>query len=247
MDCKGREKVENSMFETNILGVTMSGYLVCSCRPTLYLYRNIVSPVQEFLRVKGRNCNPKARHMTFREYLDYFESIINKGADEQLAPYNDPMYYDYTKLNWARTNRWLKTGELTVEMIDTIMAIDEPQQWIIITEPWCGDAAHSVPFLHMAGELNDNITVSYELRDSEPLRINEYLTNGGKSIPKLIIRDKEGNDIATWGPRPADCQKVYDTLMAEKADFEKVKTELQIWYNLNKGKDIQEELVELLK
>lgn len=185
--------------------------------------------------------------MTFREYKSYFEQIVSKGAEEQQAPYNDPMYFDYTKLNWARMNRWLKTAELSVDLIDTIKAIEEPQQWIIITEPWCGDAAHNVPFLHMAGELNEHITVTYELRDSEPHRINEYLTNGGKSIPKLIIRDKDGNDIATWGPRPADCQTLYAKLTAEKADFEKVKTELQIWYNLNKGKDLQEELVELLK
>lgn len=185
--------------------------------------------------------------MTFQEYKNYFEQIVSKSVEEQPAPYNDPMYFDYTKLNWARMNRWLKTAELSVELIDVIMAINEPQHWIIITEPWCGDAAHNVPFLHMASELNELITVSYELRDSEPFRINEYMTNGGKSIPKLIIRDKDGNDIATWGPRPADCQKLYDTLTAEKADFEKVKTELQIWYNLNKGKDLQEEIVELLK
>ncbi|MBL7718262.1 MAG: thioredoxin family protein [Flavipsychrobacter sp.] len=185
--------------------------------------------------------------MTFREYLDYFESIVSKGIEAQDAPYNDPMYYDYTKLNWARTNRWLKTGELGLELIDAIKAISEPQHWIIITEPWCGDAAHNVPFLHMAAELNDRITVTYELRDSEPHRINEYLTNGGKSIPKLIIKDKEENDIATWGPRPADCQTIYSALTAEKADFEKVKTELQIWYNHNKGVDLQREVAALLQ
>ncbi len=185
--------------------------------------------------------------MTFQEYKDYFESIVNKPIEEQQAPYNDAMYIDYTKLNWARMNRWLKTGQLTEELTSAIKAIKEPQHWIIITEPWCGDAAHSVPFLHMAAELNDQITVTYELRDSEPFRINGYLTNNGKAIPKLIIRDKDENDIATWGPRPVDCQKLYNTLMAEKADFERVKTELQVWYNANKGKDVQEELVRILK
>jgi hypothetical protein len=185
--------------------------------------------------------------MTFQEYRKYFDEITEKGIAEQQAPYNDPMYYDYTKLNRARMDRWLKTGELDPEFVDAIKAIQSPQQWIIITEPWCGDAAHNVPFLHMAAELNELINVSYELRDSEPFRINEYLTNGGKSIPKLIIRDTEGNDLAPWGPRPADCQKLYSSLMAEKADFEKVKTKLQIWYNLNKGKDLQKELADILQ
>ncbi len=184
--------------------------------------------------------------MTFEAYHQYFESIIQKNADEHTAPYNNPDYFDYTRLNWSRMNRWLKTGQLTDAVKEVVKAIDSPQQWIIITEPWCGDAAHSVPFLEMISRLNPLITVSYELRDSEPFRINDYLTNGGKSIPKLVIRDSEGKDLATWGPRPAACQEIYSKLTAEKADFEKVKTELQHWYNADKGVGVQEELSNLL-
>lgn len=185
--------------------------------------------------------------MTFEEYKSYFASIVETSAEDQKAPYNDPHYIDYTKLNWARTNRWLKTGVLTTELADAVKAIKEPQHWIVITEPWCGDAAHNVPFIHMVSLENELITISYELRDSDPFTINQYLTNGGKSIPKLIIRDKDGKDIATWGPRPAACQELYNTLMAEKADFDRVKTELQVWYNANKSVDLQQELLDLLK
>lgn len=184
--------------------------------------------------------------MTFEAYHQYFESIIQKNVTEHTAPYNNPDYFDYTRLNWSRMNRWLKTGQLTDAMTYAVKAIDSPQQWIIITEPWCGDAAHSVPFLEMISRLNPLITVSYELRDSEPFRINDYLTNGGKSIPKLVIRDGKGKDLATWGPRPAACQEIYSKLTAEKADFEKVKTELQLWYNADKGIGVQEELTNLL-
>src|SRR5690606_37230624 len=103
--------------------------------------------------------------------------------------------------------------------------------WFVITEPWCGDAAHSVPFIQLAAQLNPLITVEYELRDSEPFRINDYLTGGSKSIPKLIIRDDQGNDLATWGPRPVECQKLFDQLKIDQADFETQKTSLQHWYN----------------
>jgi len=184
--------------------------------------------------------------MTFEAYHQYFETIIQKTPDQQTAPYNNPDYFDYTKLNWSRMNRWLKTGQLTDAVKEAVLAINTPQQWIIITEPWCGDAAHSVPFLEMISRLNPLISVSYELRDSEPFRINDYLTNGGKSIPKLIIKDNTGADLATWGPRPAACQEIYNRLTAEKADFEKVKTELQLWYNADKGVGVQEELTSLL-
>ncbi|HKG07153.1 MAG TPA: thioredoxin family protein [Pedobacter sp.] len=182
--------------------------------------------------------------MNFQEYQQQFVAILTDAAP--AAPYDNPAYLDYTKLNWSRMNRWLKQGVLSDELKTVVSSISTPRHWIIITEPWCGDAAHIVPFLHMAAELNPLITVEYQLRDTEPFLINDYLTNGGKAIPKLIIRDEAGLDLANWGPRPAACQILYHRLTAEKADFETVKSELQKWYNNDKGRLIQEELVALI-
>lgn len=180
--------------------------------------------------------------MYYTEYAAYFESILKKPIEEQPAPYDNPDYLDYTKLNWARMNRWFKTATISEAFQNILKKIDKPQHWLVITEPWCGDAAHNVPFIEMAARCNPLIKVEYELRDSEPFSINQYLTNGTKSIPKLVIRDENGNDLAIWGPRPADCQVMYQKLIAENADFEKVKTEIQNWYNGNKGVDVQKEL-----
>ncbi len=183
--------------------------------------------------------------MNFESYLSYFDTIIKNPSP--AAPYDNPDYFNYAKLNWVRMNRWLKTGILSEEMVKIVAAISTPQKWTIITEPWCGDASHVVPFLYKIANLNPLITVNYELRDSEPFRINNYLTNGGKSIPKLIIQNNADEDLTTWGPRPADCQILYDKLKAENVDFETMKIELQKWYNHNEGKAIQEELGALLK
>lgn len=184
--------------------------------------------------------------MNFQEYRDYFKSIVEKSSADNEPPYNNPDYYDYTKLNWSRMNRWLKTGKLSKELSEIIKKIEKPQSWIVITEPWCGDAAHNVPFIEMAARENPLVSVSYQLRDTEPFLIEQYLTNGTKSIPKLIVRDAGGNDLATWGPRPQDCQLLYAQLSKEKAPFEKVKIELQNWYNVNKGISIQKELGSVL-
>ena len=184
--------------------------------------------------------------MTFQEYSTYFKNILITPVGKHQSPYDNPAYMDYTKLNWARMNRWFKTGKLSDEIIKVVKNIDQPQHWIIITEPWCGDAAHNIPFLEMIARENELISVSYELRDSAPFRIEQYLTNGTKSIPKLIIRDENGNDLATWGPRPENYQKIYAELLKENASFDIIKNELQIWYNRNKGKELQEELESVL-
>jgi hypothetical protein len=183
--------------------------------------------------------------MNFTTYCDYFQGILDDP--DRKAPYDNPEYIDYTRMNWARMNRWLKTAVISDSMRQAIAAIDQPQQWIIITEPWCGDAAHCVPLIHMIAAVNPHITVRYELRDAAPHRIDKYLTRGGKSIPKLIIQDTHGSDLATWGPRPAACQLLYDRLMENKADFETVKMELQRWYNDDKGRGVQQELEALVK
>lgn len=181
--------------------------------------------------------------MNLQAYLAYFESILQQAATAPQAPYDDPDYLDYTKLNFSRMNRWFKTGQLAAKMLDTVGKINQPQHWFVITEPWCGDAAHNIPFIEMIARQNPLISVSYVLRDSPPCLIDQYLTNGTKSIPKLIIRDVQGKDLGIWGPRPAGCQEMYASLQKENAPFEKIKMEIQNWYNANKGVAIQEELI----
>lgn len=180
--------------------------------------------------------------MEFLAYYQYFKSIAEQPLSEQQAPYNQPDYLDYVQLNWARMNRWLKSGLLSEDLLNQLKTIALPQNWLVIAEPWCGDAAHSVPFIKLLSDVNPLITVNYELRDSEPFSINQYLTNGSKSIPKLVVRDAAGVDLFTWGPRPAACQKIYAELLATKADHSMISEALQKWYNADKGQTLQVEL-----
>lgn len=182
--------------------------------------------------------------MNFKEYLDYFEQIILHP--EQYPVYQDENYYKYAKLNWSRTNRWLSKFEPSDETKALISAIKEPQTWIIITEPWCGDAAHSVPQLYNIVENHPYIKVDIQLRDEEPFLINQYLTNGGKSIPKLIIRNANNEDVAIWGPRPEKLQEEFVSLKEKGMDMNEIKEVVQKWYNEDKGVEIQNDIKSLL-
>jgi hypothetical protein len=182
---------------------------------------------------------------TWQEYLNRFDELLNQSIPE--APYDNPNYYNYLKLNQSRQNRWLKKGVITNGLSESISKINTKQEWIIITEPWCGDAAHSIPFLKLIADLNPNIDLKFVWRDESPYMIEQYLTNGGKSVPKLIVRNAQGKDLFTWGPRPAPCQKLYLQLRDENADFERMKIELQQWYNKDKGETLQGEVYELVR
>lgn len=101
--------------------------------------------------------------MTFQAYLTIFESILQSANPP--APYDVPDYFNYAKLNWSRMSRWSKVAVPSEEIVHTMEGIVKPQLWIVITEPWCGDAAHIIPFINMIAALNPLVTVDYQLRD----------------------------------------------------------------------------------
>jgi hypothetical protein len=181
--------------------------------------------------------------MTYEAYQQLFDYILSKRHCEH--PYDDEHYMNYTRLNQARMKRWDKHLELSEELIQGVKSLRTKQHWIIITEPWCGDAAHILPFLMRLVQHNLLITYELQLRDSPPFLIQSYLTNGSKSIPKLIVRDEKGNDIFTWGPRPKGAQELFYELRAQKADAESSKIALQNWYNNDKGISLCKELLAL--
>jgi hypothetical protein len=182
--------------------------------------------------------------MTYEEYQAYFETIVS--SEIPAAPYNDSAYMQYAKLNWSRSLRWLKTNKILPEIEAQLNEIQAPQNWVLITEPWCGDAAHIVPIIYQLSTCNALITLRIELRDSEPHRIDQYLTNGGKSIPILIIKDENQNDVAVWGPRPIPCQNLFQELKSKETPFDDIKEAIQKWYNNDKSITIQKEIIALL-
>ena len=183
--------------------------------------------------------------MTFKDYQQTFDEVL---AGKLLhSPYDDPHFLEYTKLNFSRQNRCIKKGEILSESIAAINSISTKQTWVIIAEPWCGDAAHCVPFIVKLAELNPLITLEIQLRDSENSEIENYLTNGVKSIPRLIIRDGNNTDLFVWGPRPEPATILFLESKAQQLSVVDQKVVLQNWYNKDIGQTIQKEIVAGIK
>ncbi|HIP32271.1 MAG TPA: thioredoxin family protein [Crocinitomicaceae bacterium] len=182
--------------------------------------------------------------MNWTTYTSKFTSILEGTYTEK--PYDNPEYVEYVKLNNSRLNRWDKKLVIPEEALATIESINEPQTWILIVEHWCGDAANLAPVINKIAESNDNITLDIQLRDSEPFLIEQYLTNGGKSVPKLIVRDSKGNDLFTWGPRPAECQAMVMSNKDADMTAQEKKAAIQVWYNKDKGQSTFNELAALI-
>jgi hypothetical protein len=183
--------------------------------------------------------------MELNEYLAHFDAILAGEVSDGM--YADPHFIDYTKLNHARQRRWSRNLELEAETLSALKAIGRPQKWILITEAWCGDSAHNMPFIAEMAAQNPLIDLEIQLRDSPPFLIEKYLTNGGKSIPILVVRDEDENDLCVWGPRPKGGQAIINEAKLNGTPMDLAKADLQKWYNADKGLSIQHELLNLLK
>ena len=189
-------------------------------------------------------------HTNSLAYNDYLTLIDEKIAQKASTGHEqNQMLTDFTKLNRARMKRLDKTQQILPELEIITKQITEKQVWLVLTESWCGDAAQNVPVLQKLAEMNSLIDLRMVLRDDNDELMQKYLTNGGKSIPKLIAVSVDlEKELFTWGPRPVAAQVEVKRLLDENGGFnEKVKEGIQIWYNHDKGISMQHELMELLK
>ena len=155
---------------------------------------------------------------------------------------------NYSKLNNSRMKRLDKTFEVSEKTEESIRNFSKNQIWIVLTESWCGDAAHALPVINKITESAKNINFRVLLRDENESLMNKFLTNGNKSIPKLIMLDADTKELVdTWGPRPSEAAKMVQ-MHKEKYGFfdDEFKKDLQVWYNANKGLNIEEDILELL-
>ena len=118
-----------------------------------------------------------------------------------------------------------------------------PATWVVITEGWCTDAAFTVPMMAaIADAVPEKVTLRIFLRDLNPDLIDANLTDGGRSIPKLIILDSELQEMAKWGPRPAALQARVTAWKEEGLSMHLVIPKLQVWYDTDLSASFQQEI-----
>lgn len=188
-----------------------------------------------------------AKSMTYPSYLEQIEALVKKN---QTSGENQSIdLVEYTKLNVRRMRRLGKTIELNEDLKKAASSCNTPMIWLVLTEAWCGDAAQNIPLMNRLAELNDNIQLRLIYRDENPDLMDAFLTNGGRSIPKLIaLKTSDLSLLGSWGPRPQDAQKRMAELnQSPQLKKEDVVTEIQLWYARNKNQSMQTEFLDLLK
>ncbi len=183
--------------------------------------------------------------MTFQEYRslidDQLAAASATGSDQSES------LNEFTRLNCRRMDRLAKTVELTEGVKAAARTIDRPLILLILTEGWCGDAAQNIPAIEKISAESGMIETRYLLRDQNPDLMDMFLTDGARSIPKLIALDAETLEVlGSWGARPNAAQDYFMEMKQAGHDKPWILENMQRWYNSDKTLSIQKEFEVLL-
>ena len=184
------------------------------------------------------------KSLSYAEYVKLIDDLLLEG--KTTGPNQSYAMFNYGKLNRQRMHRLEKTVELDAETVFSIRSLDVNWIWLVIAEGWCGDAAQNIPIIEKMAAENGGIETRYLLRDENLELIDRYLTNGARSIPKLIALDADTLDVlGTWGARPKAAQELFYKLKDQGIEKPQIMEQLQRWYNDDRSRSIQKEFREL--
>ncbi|MEM6698664.1 MAG: thioredoxin family protein [Bacteroidota bacterium] len=194
--------------------------------------------------------------MTYTTHREIIDALYVEGRTTNEE--NGESMLHYTKMNVSRMNRLDRKTVLLTEVEDFLQSISKPQIWLVLTEGWCGDAAQILPVMNKMAESSPMIELRVIFRDQHLDVMDAFLTNGARSIPKLLVLDSLTKEVSmSWGPRPSEAQqlmldakdkvKTIEDQAEQKEYWNEVKTNLQRWYNKDKTQKTQLEIVDALK
>lgn len=183
---------------------------------------------------------------SYEEYRNLLTNLLKVG--KTTGNDQSEAMIHYAELNEARLHRLDKTMQVTDEVKLKLEQLTKEYLWLVITEGWCGDAAQILPVVNKMALVSEKVELRIILRDDNEEVMNMFLTNGTKSIPKLIIIDKESGEVINhFGPRPQEAkQLILDYKTEHGVIDETAKIELQKWYLHDKGISTQNEIMELM-
>jgi len=188
----------------------------------------------------------KQKCFSYKQYRNLMQQLVEQGRTSGSEQKESLIYL--TKLNDRRMKRWEKTIVIPDDIKARFMSFRGKMTWVVIAESWCADGAHVIPVIHKIAELIDGIDLRLVLRDENEDLMSQFLTNGGRAIPKLVMIDSfTGWVVGTYGPRPSAITKIVEEFKQIHGTITlEFKEDLQRWYNSDKGQTTIDDLVNLL-
>jgi hypothetical protein len=184
--------------------------------------------------------------LRYDEYRDDWKRRTEDEPPEGADP-SERRLHHYLNYNWKRQAHVHEAYTPSEALASAVEAIDEPQLWMVLTEPWCGDSAFLLPVIAEAAALSEDVRLRILPRDENLDIMDQYLTDGGRSIPKLVAFSEQGKELFTWGPRPDGARQKFAALQEQLDDKTEVIAELLDYYDEGGWREADEELAEAIQ
>lgn len=174
-----------------------------------------------------------------KELLDLGKVTGNQQTERLLS---------FTRLNEHRMDKWEKHYRIRESLLPILKNHQTTSRWILITEGWCGDSAQTLPMIAKMAEAA-GVSLHIVLRDENDWLMQQYLTNGSRSIPLLIGVSSEGVEVFRWGPRPSKIQEMYLSMKSSTDPVytsDQAKEAIHLFYAKDKGMQLEEDFAKLL-
>lgn len=182
------------------------------------------------------------KSMSYAEFRGLVSKLLAEGKSTGHTQSED--YLNYSKLSERRMKRWDKVFKFTKEDELFFSNWKTPVTLLTIAEGWCGDAAHALPILNKIAMQNSHLELKIVLRDENEELMDQFLTNGGRAIPKVIALNQNLEVLFTWGARPSAATQLVQAYKQEHGKLTPgFKEDLQKWYNKDKGQTIVKDIM----
>jgi hypothetical protein len=178
-------------------------------------------------------------YLKYREILD--QKLAEPAGSEESDKYRPHMAKN-VKLMEGYDKSYVVSDALISAIKKAPIAI-----WLVITEGWCGDAAFSSPMLAaIERAVPEKVKLRFLFRDENLDLIDAHLTDGGRSIPKVIMLNEALKEVGVWGPRPAELQPLLKEWKLQDIPFPKILVMTKEWYDHDATESTQDELLTLV-
>ena len=118
---------------------------------------------------------------------------------------------------------------------------------LVLAEDWCGDASNTIPVLARLADSAPGVELRILRRDEHPEVMDQYLTNGARSIPIVIVLDRDFSELGHWGPRPYALQSWVLAERARGVAKEELYPSVRKWYARDHGETTLREVLQAAK
>ena len=153
----------------------------------------------------------------------------------------------YSIYNLERQGRVDEMYVMRDEFRDLVLSLPGPQLWMFITEDWCVDSAYSLPIVRDAAALRADITLRLLMRDENLDLIDQFLTNGARSVPVFAGFSSDHDLLFRWGPQPVAIRDIRAELQASRAEGRIVAKTTVDWYADEGWIEVERELIDTFK